>query len=452
MDTARPARLSFPALIGFATPGFAIGALSVAIGVYLPNYYAAQLGLPLAVVGAAFGMVRLFDSVLDPVLGALMDQSRTRLGRYRPWLMAGAPVLMVAVFMLFDPPAGATKLYLFGWLALYYLGLSLSVLSHVSWASGIAGQYNERSRLFGAIQFIAVVGATLILLPPILLAKAGGARAAVPPMGWGIVLAVPVGALLAILSAREPIAASTHEDRLSWRDYVAILSRADVLRIAVADFCLTLGPGWMSALYLFYFHDLRGFSLASASSLLGLYIAAGLFGAPAFSWLAIRIGKHRALMVASTAYSLGLLLLPLIPRGAYPLAALSMVFQGFLAASFAMLDRAMMGDVGDAIRLEQGKRRVGLLFAMITTAQKFGTAFSITLSYAALGWVGYQARHDVVNTPAAIAGLQWVYLTGPIVFVMLGGACFIGWRLDSTRHARILADLETRDALEASAA
>ena len=48
--------------------------------------------------------------------------------------------------------------------------------------------------------------------------------------------------------------------------------------------------------------------------------------------------------------------------------------------------------------------------------------------------------------------MQWVYLTGPVVFVMIGGACFIGYKLDSKRHADIRAQLEERDSLSPGAA
>ena len=50
-------------------------------------------------------------------------------------------------------------------------------------------------------------------------------------------------------------------------------------RIVAAAFCLTLGPGWMSAMYLFYFHDSRGFTFRTSTYLLALYIAAGVLGA-----------------------------------------------------------------------------------------------------------------------------------------------------------------------------
>jgi Na+/melibiose symporter-like transporter len=434
-----------PALLGFSLPGFALGALAVSVSVYLPHYYASHVGISLAAVGGAFGIVRLFDGGLDPILGVAMDQSRTRVGRYRPWLILSAPVLMLGVWLLFQPPAVANMGYLLMALAVYYVGISLMTLSHVSWASVIAGQYHERSRVFGVIQMIGVCGATVILLLPILLARKGSADGGVSAMGWFILAMAPLGVFLAALRTPEPIAVATHEDHLGWRDYWAIVSRPDVLRIFAADICLTLGPGWMSAMYLFYFRDARGFGAGEASRLLLIYIAAGVVGAMTISRLAMRIGKHRAQMIASTGYSLGLLTLTLVPKAAFWPAGVVMFGLGLLAGSFPMLDRAMMGDVADAIRLEQGKRRIGLLFAMITTAQKMAVGLSVLLSFAVLQWIGYQAKDGAANTPQAIHGMELVYLIGPVTFVMLGGACYIGYSLDAKRHGDIRAQLEERD-------
>ena len=81
------------------------------------------------------------------------------------------------------------------------------------------------------------------------------------------------------------------------------------LRLLAADLFVTLGPGWMAALYLFYFTDSLKFTMAQANLLLMIYVAAGFAGAPLAAWLANRISKHRALMVNTTIYSLGLILL-----------------------------------------------------------------------------------------------------------------------------------------------
>ena len=446
--TASPAqdRLSMPRLVAFSLPGFSIGALAVALAVYLPHYYAAHFGLALAAVGAAFGIVRFGDTFIDPLIGLFMDRTRTRIGRYRVWMLAGAPLLMLAVYMLFDPPYGVSMPYLAGWLLAYYIGWSLILLSLNSWASVIAGKYHERSRVFGAIQVVSTLGAALVLLIPALMARRGATAGAVPAMGWFIVIAAPVGVAAATLLTREPIPADSHAERFGFRDYWEMVCRPDMARIIISDFCLYLGPGWMSAMYIFYFHDARGFSVPAASSLLLIYIAAGVVGAAGLSWLAQRIGKHRAMQVAATGYSLMLGGTTLLPNGDYPLAAALLLALGFLAAGFTLLDRAMVADVADAVRLEKGKQRTGLLYAMISTTQKLAASASILLSFTVLGAIGYNAKEGVANTPAAIHGMELVYIITPIVFVMLGGACYFGYGLDAKRHADIRAQLDALDA------
>ena len=439
-------RLSLPKLVAFSLPGFSIGALAVALAVFLPNYYAAHLGLPLAAVGAAFGVVRFGDMFLDPVIGLFMDRTRTRIGRYRVWMLAGAPLLMLAVYMLFAPPGGVSLIYLAGWLLAYYVGWSLILLSHSSWASVIASKYHERSRVFGVIQVVSTLGAALVLLVPAVMARGGATGHAVPAMGWFVVIAIPIGVAAATLLIRETIVADAQAERFGLRDYWEMANRPDMRRIIIADFCLYLGPGWMSAMYIFYFHDARGFSVPAASSLLLIYIAAGVLGAGGLSWLAQRIGKHRTMQVAAVGYSLFLGGTALIPRANYPIAAFLLFVLGFLAAAFTLLDRAMVADVADAVRLEKGKQRAGLLYAMITTTQKFAASAAILLSFTVLDAIGYRAKEGGANTPAAIHGLELVYILTPIVFVMLGAACYIGYRLDSKRHAEIRDQLEARDA------
>lgn len=446
-ESAGQTKLSWPRLFAFATPGLPAGALAVALTVFLTKYYAGPMGLGLTTVGVVFGIVRVFDAFIDPFLGAIMDHGRSRFGRYRLWLALGAPLLALGVWGLFEPSPGVTPVTLGVWLIVYYLGISVFVLSHVSWASVIAADYGERARVYGAIQFFGVSGASLILLLPIFLAHHKGGP--VPVMGLVIAAGVLVTGVLTLLFTPEPVAAHSAEDQLAFRDYIAILTRWDVIRIGIADFCLTMGPGWMSAMYLFYFQDLRGFDQRGASILLLFYIAAGVFGAPTLTILAQRLGKHITLMLAAAGYSASLMLVPFVPRGAIAVASVLLFCQGFLASGFPLLDRAMMADVGDQIRLELRKRRVGLLFAIITTSQKVAGGLAITVSYLALSLIGYNPKPGAHNTPEAVAGLQWVYLAGPIFFVGLGAALFIGYKLNARRHSEILNALAAREAMQA---
>ena len=445
-------RLSGLGLTAFAAPGLCIGAISVAVSVYLTHYYAAHFALGLSAVGLAFMALRLVDMLVDPMLGLAMDRTRTRFGRYRIWLVASLAVLIPGVLFLFDPPGGVTVIWLVGWLAVYYLGLSMVVLSHAAWGSVIAAAYHERSRVFGAIQVLSIIGGALVLVIPTihgpLLATVGlpkSAITAVGLMGWCIALMAVIGVVLAALTAPEQVLTGEKAPGFGLKDYAQMLFRPDMGRLVAAELCLTLGPGWMSALYLFFMRDVMGFGLAPASLLLLDYFVFGVAGAASISWVARRLGKHRTLMAGAVLYSFGLVALALIPRGAFAATVVQMSYVGFLAGGFPLLTRAMVADVGDAVRLELGTPRNGLLYSMLTTAQKFGVALSIGVSFTLLGWVGYMAQEAAVNTPDAITGLKLVFIVVPILFALMGSLCLVGYALDARRHDQIRIALEARE-------
>ena len=143
-------------------------------------------------------------------------------------------------------------------------------------------------------------------------------------------------------------------------------------------------------------------------------------------------------MVASTGYSLGLMILDFLPRGSLISAGVIM----FLPRLPGRRLRAAGPGHGAptwATRSgwTKGKHRQGLLYAMITSVEKIAGALCIGLTFTVLAWSATTPRKARTTRPAAIHGLELVYLLGPIVFVMLGGACYIGYKLDSKRHAEI---------------
>ena len=190
----------------------------------------------------------------------------------------------------------------------------------------------------------------------------------------------------------------------------------------------------------------RRFTTQQATVLLAVYILAQIPGSLLTAALARRIGKHRALMATTTAFSLGLLAIFITPKGNLLATVPSMIWAGLMAAGFDLMIRAMLADVGDAVRLEQGKERISLLYSTNALAQKIAAAFAIGLTFPLLAVIGFNPVEHAVNTAAAINNLQLTFIGGPILFVMLGGACLIGWRLDARRHDEIREQLEARDA------
>ena len=444
---ATDARLALPTILAFSATSLPISAIAVAVTVHLPAYFAASIGVALGVVAAAFATVRMIDVPIEPALGVLMDRTRTRFGRYRVWTVLGAPLLMIGLLMLLVAREGVGVGYLIGWLLIMYLGVSILTLSHAAWASTLAKSYNERSRIFGIMAAVGILGALAVLMIPIIMEGLGYSDAeGVRAMVWFIILLAPVAVGLVVWRTPETIAPEPPGQRFRLRDYVELIIRPSMARILAADLCLSLGPGWMAALFLFFSRDRMGFTTGQANILLAIYILAGLAGAPGMAWLATRIGKHRAVILATTIYSLTLVSLAFLPRANVAASMPTLFLTGFLAAGFNVLTRAMTADVADEIRLEQGKERSGLLYALTTLTTKIALAGSIVLTFGVLSRVGYDPKIGHGNTPEAITGLMLTFISGPIIFVMLGGACLVGYKLTAERAAEVRRQLEDRDA------
>src|SRR5690606_7648689 len=161
-------------------------------------------------------------------------------------------------------------------------------------------------RIFGIMAAVGVVGAITVLLVPIIMEAMGRSEGeGVRAMGWFIIGLTPLAIFLIIWRTPETVTRNV-DNAFRWKDYLTLMVRPNVIRLLLADLCLALGPGWMSALYLFFFRDSLGFTTGQATNLLGVYIISGFFGAPAISRLAIKLGTHRSLAVAPTISSPGL--------------------------------------------------------------------------------------------------------------------------------------------------
>ncbi len=441
-----PGPLSLGRILTFSVANLPIAALSIAVFVYLPPYFAGHLGVGMATVGGVWMLVRLIDIPIDVILALMMDRTRTAFGRYRFWMLLGAPILMIALYKLFMAPHGFPASYLILWLLVMYLGNSIVYLSTSAWGATLATLYHERSRLFGMITAVGVVGALMVLLIPILGQSLGRSNAqSVQTMGWFLIGLIPLAVGVAAWRTPERLVPKPPKQAFQFSDYLVLL-KPDLLRLFLAQMALTLGPGWMSALYLFFFTDSRGFTVQQASILLAVYILSGIPGALGTAALARRIGKHHTLMVTTTAFSLGLFAILITPKANLVASLPTMIWAGAMASGFGLMIQAMLADIGDEVRLTQGKERISLLYAVNALASKIAAAFSIGLTFPLLQRLGYNPAEGAVNSPAAIGHLTLAFIAGPIVFVMLGGACVIGWRLDAKAQHEIRGALDARDA------
>ena len=434
--------------------GVPMAAMAVILGVYLPRHYVA-LGVGFVAVSAAIVVVRWLDIAFDPLVALFMDRTKTPIGRYRPWILVGAPLVLLGVYMLLSPLHGVSPGYLILWSLVTAAGTSMMTLGLAAWGAVLAKAYNDRSRVYGWTQAMAVVGSIAILLLPVLTHGkiTAGAKASMPIIGMILIVAIPIALIITTVFTPERVVEIPQRPKFKLIDYWTALKRPSMLRLILADLTLTLGPGTTAPLYVYYFHDAKGFSVAAVSLLLISYIGAGIFGAVFWGRLAGRFGKHRTVQIACVCYSITQATLMALPRvwPGYKFVdtvptIIGMFAVGFCASAFLLLVRAMIADVADEVRLEQKQDLTSLLFSMVTTTSKIGGSITVAIVFPILFLVHYNGAEGAVNTPSAIFGLEMCYLFAPIILVWFGGAMFFGYKLDSQRHAEIRAALAGVDA------
>lgn len=431
-------------LAALAAPCLPLAGLGLPLVVYLPEYYTSELGLSLTAVGAAFGAVRLLDMAFDPYIGGVMDRTRSKLGRFKLWFAIGAPILMLATYMLFMAQPGVTTLYLWAWLLVVYAGVSIASLSHLAWAAVLSPNYDQRSRIYGWWQAGNVVGMIMVLTLPALLPILGvkGHNSGVQAMGWFILILLPLTVGLAVWKVPEPQVV-TAKTKSGFREYVALFKRPSVVRILVADLLIGTGPSITGALFFFFFERVKGFDKAEASLLLLIYFIGGLVGAPIWTWLSYKISKHRALAVSGLIYSAMTMCALIIPQGSMLAGAVLMFLIGVPYAAGAFLLRAMMADIGDEERLESGVDRTGLLYAILSGTVKIGSAAAVFVTFPLLQAMGFDPTAKGLDS--GLQGLAVLFSAVPAAMSL--AAAWIVWKfpLTSERHAEIRAALAARD-------
>ena len=434
-------RLSAWLLAPFSGAAMPYTAVGIPLTVYLPNYYASHIGLSLAAVGAAFGLVRLIDIFFDPIVGIAVNATNSVLGRFRPWLLASAPLLMAAIYMIFMADPGASKAYLVTWLLVLYAGYSMVALAHGAWAAALVPDYNQRSRIYSWMQTTGVVGIVIVLALPVVLAYGWHMSVAqgVQAMGWFIFAITPLTIVLCAAVVREP--RQVVSQRVTLKDYWTMIARPSLLRVLAADLFLALGPAITAALYLFFFVQALGFTRNQTNGLLLVYIAAGLIGAPCWSMVSHRIGKHQTVMLGCVLYAIAQGVVFALPHGDLRFMVPGMAFAGFVVSCFTFQIRAMIADVGDEVRLEIGKDRLPLLYGLVVATSKVGSALAVTITFPVIEAFGFNPAEGVVNRGTALDALMVCYVVVPILTMLVAALALWGYKLDKTRHDGIRADL-----------
>lgn len=437
-------RLTLAALSG---PSIPLSALSLPMVAFLPEYYSGELGLDLALVGTVFMVVRLLDIALDPLLGGIMDRTHTAMGRYRPWLLIAAPMIMLGMGMLFMARPGVGALHLTIWLVVAYAGWSVLALSQLALAANVSPDYHERSRIYGWWQAAFFIGMITAMLMPKIAAIYGYASpaAGMRAMAWLVIALTPIMVILTVAIVRErPIDITRKGGGL--REYFGLMRHPAVQRLLACEGLMGLASGATSTLAVFFFTRRLGLGRADVGLLLIGHFLVGLAFTPIWSWLANRIGKHRALGVATLVYACIQALFLFVPANHLLIALVVQSMAGLSYGATSALPRAMTADVADEQRLATGQERTGLLYALLIGVWKIGQALSVGIMFYVLAWIGFDPAPTAANPASALNGLTVLYVGLPILLSLMATWVAFRYPLTAAKHAVIRMELERIDA------
>lgn len=315
------------------------------VAAWLPAIYSRDFGLSLALVGTLYLAGQLLNGVLDPVVGALSDRTRSRFGRRRPWIAGGGVLFLGGGALLFFPSDGAGTAWLLAGLAAYYTGLSLISTPLLAWSGEVAAGYHDRTRAastFTLLQSVALVAA-LGLAAIAQKVQPGDGRLQLTLFG-ALVVASAVPALWLTLTTREEPASIAFDGAvlrtpLSPRAALqSILCNSLLLRVLASDAAVRAGQGIRTALLLFYVTFYLGRPEWAAGLFLFQY-AFGMLSAPIWQRIGVKLGKRDAAILAEVLQSLINLGLVLTTPERFWLVLVLAFAQGLTQGSGNIIDR-----------------------------------------------------------------------------------------------------------------
>ncbi len=425
-------------LLAYALPALPLAALSLPFYVMVPEFYARDIGLPIATVGYVLLLVRLLDAVSDPLAGWLADRYRPAFGRRRLWVAASAPLVALAAWFVLMPPANAGSTYLLLWAGLLSLAWTAAQVPYGAWGAELSRSYAGRTRVAAFRESATVVGTLLALVIPALVQSRGGdARAGLAAIALLIGLGLPLFAAIAVWRTPEPVERS--QASLLWREGLdGILQNRPFRRLLAAFFINSFANGLPATLFLFFVAERLG-SRDASGPLLVLYFLCGVIGVPFWLWLAGRTSKHRA-------WAWGMILAVICFAGAIFLRegdvfafGLVCVLTGLALGADVVLPASIQADVIDIDTARTGSERAGLYLGLWALATKLAFAGAVGLAFPLLGAAGFDPAAGV-KTTGGLVMLGLLYAGLPSLLKL--GAIALVWNFPLDRAA--MADVAAR--------
>lgn len=389
-------------------------------GMYSLFYYTDVFGITAAAAGTMFLVARLWDSFFDVFVGIISDRTKTRWGKYRPYLLWFAiPFAVMGVITFFVPDFGqAAKLvYAYITYSLMMIVYSLINVPYASLLGAISSDPTERNTLASYRMSFAFIGSfiTFMLLQPLIdfyaknfgssnviqTQKAITSTVSTSPIGWvlgvgtiGIICVVLF--LLCFSWTKERVQQIENGKNVSVKKDLKDLFHNTPWWILVATgLAALLFNAIRDSVAIYYFRDYvkvhykmagTGWDMTTIYFLIGQ--AANLIGVMLAPSVSARFGKKRTYMIAilvAGIFSMGFYIIP----NDITLILILQFFVSVFAGYVLPLLWSMFADIVDHQEILTGRRATGLIFSSSSMSQKLGWALGAALSGWILAWFNY---------------------------------------------------------------
>ncbi|WP_062464236.1 glycoside-pentoside-hexuronide (GPH):cation symporter [Demequina soli] len=402
-------------------------------------YLSTVVGIGAAVAGTILLVGQLLNGITDLTIGVLIDKTKTRWGKARPWVLGSAVPLALSFWALFSIPGGLSDTGKVIWAFVAY-SLVMAVFftsSNVAYGALMSLLTpNPRTRItLTSFRFFAALLTTLVvnaaLLPVVgALGNNQGAWTTVT----GVLAIVSVGTMLVVFFGTKERVTEAAESHAKPSQPTSTMLR-NLMRnryfflAALLFIAFNLTTAMSAAGGVFYADTVLGDpNLFGPMNAVGLVPA--LIGLPFMPALMGRFGKRRLFLIGITVMIVGSSL-PLIDPTSFPIVVSGLVLRGIGMVPLTAGMYAIVADVADFAEWKDGNRSDGLIFSSVTLGQKIGAGFGAAIvgwTLAAGGFVDGAAQQSDAGIHAVV--VAFVYL--PLVAVIITGIA--AWFLDVERH------------------
>jgi GPH family glycoside/pentoside/hexuronide:cation symporter len=435
-------RIGLGVKLGYGIGDFGFNLLVQTVAVHLMFFFTDVYAISAAAAGTISLVSKIWDAVIDPGLGMLVDRTRTRWGSKRPYLLFGSLPVGLSIFLLFlGPSLPQTWRIAYGAVSflLFCTALSVANIPYTALSASISLDSRARSSLSAWRMSLAIIG-TLVaagatrLLVDLLPTMLEGFR--VVSAGYGLLAALIM--LVTFFSVRERVVEQKQESAEKGQGFRVLTANPPYLLLTGGMFLFNVAVGMTASGVNYLFKYNLGAESSASYALLAL-LGTAVLSIPLYLLLANRTSKRLSFVVGMSILAAVLGALYFVSERGVGLTIGLFVVGGIGMSSIYFCPWAMLPDTVEYSQWKLGVRREGLLFGTFFLFQQLGSAVALFLQGMGLHLAGYTA--NTAQSARSLAGIRLLMTLVPLAFVLAGIVLVSFYSISAERHRQIVQEI-----------